>query len=141
MTRQRDPKVNVTGTDKITVDITPIDPSVSDTAIEEAKQDVIIATQLFEEKARKATWYFAWREGEEIVPEKVKTQEKSFNRLFIERSCFSLLCFIVLGMGLFIVVSMFYPSWFWVAPLVLIIVQFFLFFTPTKLLAEQATGQ
>ena len=89
---------------------------VPDATIAEARQDVLIATELFEEKARKLTWYFAWREGEEIVPEKVKLHEKSFNRLFLETQVLLTFVFIALGLGLFVVVSTFYPDYFWACP-------------------------
>jgi heat shock protein HtpX len=91
---------------------------------------------MFEEKARKATWYFAWREGEQIVPEKVTVQEKSFNRLFLETQILFFLVFIVLGMGLFVVLFSFYSRWFWIAPLILIIVQFFFVFYSNKIIAR-----
>ena len=70
--------VGVVGIDSVNMTITPLDSQVTDQVIEEAHEDMNIATQLFEEKARKATWYFAWQEGEKIVPEKVKVHEKSF---------------------------------------------------------------
>ena len=88
-------KVEIKGTDNVSATITPIEMDVSDEAINEARQDVLIATELFEEKARKITWYFAWREGEEIVPEKVKLHEKSFNRLFLETQVLLSFVFII----------------------------------------------
>ena len=66
--------------------INTIEPGVSQTAIEEAKQDVLIAMQIFSANARSATVYFAWREGEEIVPEAYTKPEKSFNRFFFRFS-------------------------------------------------------
>jgi heat shock protein HtpX len=128
--------VEVTGNQTIETKITPLDPEVTNQEIEEARQDVIIATKMFEEKAQKATWYFAWREGEQIVPEKVKLQEKSFNRLFLETQILFFVVFIVLGMGLFIVLTAVYPSWFWIAPLALIVVQFFFVFYSNKIIAR-----
>jgi heat shock protein HtpX len=129
-------KVELTAAEKINAKIEPLDDEISDVAIEEARQDVVIATQMFEEKARKATWYFAWREGEEIVPEKVKLHEKSFNRLFLETQILFFVVFIVLGMGLFFVVYTLYPEWFWIAPLVLIAVQFVFVFYSNKIIAR-----
>jgi heat shock protein HtpX len=126
----------INGTNNMIVTLSPMEQSVSDELLQEARQDVIIATRMFEEKARKATWYFAWREGEQIVPEKVKVQEKSFNRLFLETQMLFFAVFIVLGMGLFIFVFAFYPSWFWVAPLALIIVQFAFVFYSNKIIAR-----
>ena len=117
-------KVEISGTTAINAVITPLESEVSDAAVEEAKQDIVIATEMFEEKARKATWYFAWREGEDIVPEKVRLHEKSFRRLFLETQILFFVVFIVLGMGLFIVVYTLYPKWFWVVPISLILVQF-----------------
>ncbi len=76
-------KVEVTGKDTINATIIPLESDVTDAVLTEARQDVLIATELFEEKARKLTWYFAWREGEKIVPEKVTLHEKSFNSTFL----------------------------------------------------------
>jgi len=129
-------KVELTGTNALNATITPIDLVTSDTTIAEARQDVVIATQMFEEKVRKATWYFAWREGEEIVPEKVRLQEKSFRRLFLETQILLSVTFIVLGMGLFFVVFTFFPDWYWVAPLALITVQFLFVFYSNKIIAR-----
>ncbi len=128
--------VEVTAGQELDVSITPLDVNVPPTAFEEARQDVVIATQMFEEKARKATWYFAWREGEEIVPERVKAQEKSFNRLFLETQILFFVVFIVLGMGLFVVISIVRPQWFWIAPLVLIAVQFVFVLFSNKIIAR-----
>ncbi len=97
-------KVEVKGTDTVNALITPLETDVSDATIKEARQDVLIATELFEEKARKLTWYFAWREGEEIVPEKVTLHEKSFNRLFLETQVLLTFVFIGLGLVLFLIV-------------------------------------
>ncbi len=129
-------QVDVVGTSTVDVTITPLDMQLPDNAVEEARQDVVIATEMFEEKARKATWYFAWREGEDIVPEKVKIKEKSFNRLFLETQILLFVVFIVLGMGLFLVLSIVYPDWLWVAPLVLITVQFVIVFYSNKIIAR-----
>ncbi|MCW4019544.1 MAG: M56 family metallopeptidase [Candidatus Bathyarchaeota archaeon] len=124
------------GDQTINVTITPLDPETPQTTINEAEQDIIIATRIFEEKARKATWYFAWREGENIVPEKVKEKEKSFRRLFLETQILFFVVFIVLGMALFLVVFSVYPEWFWIAPLVLIAVQFAFVFFSNRIIAR-----
>jgi heat shock protein HtpX len=129
-------KVEVTGTDAVNGTITPLETDVSEAVVKEARQDVLIATELFEEKARKVTWYFAWREGEEIVPEKVKLHEKSFNRLFLETQVLLSFVFIALGLGLFVVVLTFYPAYFWTVPIILIASQFVFVFYSNKIIAR-----
>ncbi|MCW4005615.1 MAG: M56 family metallopeptidase [Candidatus Bathyarchaeota archaeon] len=128
--------VEVSGTKTVDITVTPLNAQVLEDAVVEARQDVVIATQLFEEKARKATWYFAWREGEEIVPEKVKTSEKSFQRLFLETQMLLFAVFIVFGMGFFFVVYTFLPQWFWVAPIALIAAQFVFVFYSSKVISK-----
>jgi heat shock protein HtpX len=115
---------------EIEVKVTPIDAAVTKTQIEEAKQDIVIGLQMFEENARKATMFFAWREGEEIVPEEYTKPAKSFNRLFLETQVIFFVVFIVFGTTIFITLAAIYPESFWIAPLVLIAVQFvFVFFS------------
>jgi len=122
----------------IELKITPIDPSVSQEAMEEAKQDIVIFTQIFRENSRKATVYFAWREGEEIVPEAYHKPEKSFNRLFLETQVLFFLVFIVFGIAIFIAITAVYPGWFWVAPLILIGIQFVFVFFSNKFIGRTA---
>ena len=131
---QVDAKTN----EELEVKVTPIDPSVTKTMMEEAKQDLVIALQMFEENARKATMYFAWREGDEIVPEAYTKPEKSFNRLFLETQILFFVVFIVFGTVIFISLASIYPSAFWVAPLILIGIQFIFVFYSNSFIARSA---
>ena len=131
-------KAEVKGTNPIEVKLIPIATEVSTTALEEARQDVVIAVEAFEANARKTTLYFAWREGENIVPEELKKKEKSFRRLFLETQILFFVVFIVFGMAVFIIVLTFYPQAFWIAPLVLIAVQFVFVFYSTKFISRSA---
>jgi heat shock protein HtpX len=118
--------------------INQIEPGVSQTAIEEAKQDVLIAMQIFSQNTRNATVYFAWREGEEIVPEAYTKPVKSFNRFFLETQILFFIVFIVFGMAIFIVIATAFPSAFWIAPLILIGIQFFFVFFSNRFIARSA---
>jgi heat shock protein HtpX len=131
-------KAEVKGTIPIEVKLTPIDAYVPAAAMEEAKQDVVIAVQMFEENARKATLYFAWREGENIVPEELRKKERSFRRLFLETQILFFVVFIVFGMAIFLVLITLYPQAFWIAPLILIGVQFVFVFYSTKFITRTA---
>jgi len=115
---RRNVKVEITGITPIRVSITPLSGTVSEQAINEAKQDVAIAVEFFEEEIRQNTLYFAWREGEEIVPEKISGKEKkSINRLFLETQVFLFVIFISLGLFLFPIMN-------WIAPIALMAIQF-----------------
>ena len=52
-------QVEVKASKPLDVNITPIDQQVPEAEIEKAKQDIVIALQIFEENARKSTLYFA----------------------------------------------------------------------------------
>lgn len=128
----RNLKVEITGSKPMQVKITQFSDTVPEQAITEAKQDVDIAVNLFEEKIRQNTLYFAWREGEEIVPEKISGKEgKSINRLFMETQVLLFAVFIALGLFLFLILN-------WIAPIVLMAVQFVLVFYSSKLIERTA---
>ena len=131
-------RVEIKSGESIQIKLTPIDIAVTQETIEEAKQDVIISTQIFRENYRKATVYFAWRQGEQVVPEAYQKPEKSFNRLFLETQVLFFVVFIVFGMAIFIAVIIFYPSWFWLAPLILIGIQFIFVFYSNKFITRTA---
>ena len=131
-------QVEVKASKPVDIEITPIDQRVPEAEIEKAKQDIVIALQIFEENARKSTLYFAWREGEKIVPEALRKGEKSLNRLFLETQVLFFILFTGLAFVLFIFVSVYYPSAIWVAPLVLIASQFVLVFFSTSFIARSA---
>jgi heat shock protein HtpX len=120
------------------LEINPISSVPSQTAAEEAKQDVLIAMQIFAQNTRDATVYFAWREGEEIVPEAYTKPEKSFNRLFLETQILFFLVFIVFGMLIFVSISTAFPDAFWIAPLILIGIQFVFVFYSNRFIARSA---
>jgi heat shock protein HtpX len=124
-------RVEIKGTKPLQVTITPIEIPVSDAAIEEAKQDVIIATEMFEEKTKKTTLYFAWREGEDIVPEEFRKREKPLTRLFLETQILLFGVFITLGTVLFLFVRNFL-----LISTVLVAIQFVVLLFSTKIIAR-----
>lgn len=130
-------QVEITCMRDITVKISPVESSQAPVEmVDEARQDVVIAIQMFEEKARRATWYFAWQEGADIIPEKVKAQDKNFNLILLETQILLFFIFIVAGMSLFFAVYTFAPQWFWVAPLTLISAQLVVVFYSSKIIAR-----
>ncbi len=128
----RNLRVEISGSKPIHVKITQLSDTVSEQAMTEAKQDVDIAVDLFEEEIRQNTLYFAWREGEEIVPEKISGKEgKSINRLFMETQVLLFVVFITLGLFLFLILN-------WIAPIVLMGIQFVLVVYSSKFIERTA---
>jgi heat shock protein HtpX len=130
--------VEVNSNTKIELTITPLTTAASQSAVEEAKQDILIATQTFCQNARETTIYFAWRDGEKVVPEAYTKSPKSFNRLFLETQILFFVVFIVFGTAIFIAISATAPSEFWIAPLVLIAIQFIFISFSNRFIARTA---
>ncbi|MCK9151202.1 M48 family metallopeptidase [Methanobacterium alcaliphilum] len=83
-------KNNITGTiegriwsgDEIKVSFNP-QGDVSSDSLNQLAEDIFIVVQLFEENIRKSTIYFAWVEGQKIIPEKPPSvRKKASKRLF-----------------------------------------------------------
>jgi heat shock protein HtpX len=136
---KQDLSVEVKGSSPIKIEITPLTETALEQRIDEVKHDVVIAIQFFEEKMRKSTIYFAWEEGTKIIPEKISGNEKKpINRMFLETQILFFIVFIVFGMFLFIVIASYFPGAFWIAPLVLIVIQFVFVFYSNKFIARTA---
>lgn len=131
-------EIEIKGTNPIEINLRQIAENVSSKTIELSKQDIVIAVQVFEEKIRKRTLYFAWRDGEKIIPEKLRKKEKSFKRLFLETQILFFVVFITLGMFVFFVISAVYPDVLWIAPVVLILVQFIFVFYSSRFISRTA---
>jgi heat shock protein HtpX len=131
---KQDLKVKITGGQPIKLQIVPLDEAVPEARINGIKQDIIIAVELFEEKVRESTLYFAWREGEQIVPEQTHGGEKkSINRLFLETQILFFLVFIIFGVILFVFIENIF-----VIPPILLAIQFVFVFYSNKIIARSA---
>jgi heat shock protein HtpX len=131
-------QVEVKASKPVEVKITPLNEQVSEAMVEEAKQDIVIAVQIFEENARKSTLYFAWREGEQIVPETVGKGEKSLQRLFLETQVLFFILFTGLGVVVFIAVLTYYPQYFLIVPIAIVAAQFIFVYYSTWFIARTA---
>lgn len=130
--------VKIQGSNPLRISITPIiGETVTQQAIEEARQDVSIGVDYFEEQVRQSTLYFAWREGEEIVPEVVSNKEKKpLNRLFLETQ---ILLFVVFtSVGLFLFVALESLEYGWLAPIAILAIQLVFVFYSNKFIERTA---
>lgn len=124
--------VEIIGERPVKLNITRLDDAISQKLAEEVKEDVIILVGFFEEQIRNTTLFLAWREGEEIVPEKLTGKErKPINRLFLETQILLSVIFITVGIALFFVIG-------WPAPIILLAMQLVFVFYSNKFVARVA---
>jgi heat shock protein HtpX len=124
--------VETSVSEPINVEITRLDLEASEQWVNEVKEDIMFLVDLFEEGVRESTLYFAWREGEKIVPEEhFGKEKKTINRMFLETQILLFVVFITLGMFLFTILG-------WVAPLVLLGIQLIFLFYSNKVIERTA---
>ncbi len=66
----------IRGRKPLLVKMTPSSKIVPQSAIDQLKEDLVIWVQLFEDKIRTTTLYFAWIKGEKIIPETMPSRHK-----------------------------------------------------------------
>jgi heat shock protein HtpX len=125
-------RVRVSGAKPISVGVEPLADTVSEEEILQAKEDVAIAVDMFETQVRKSSLFFAWREGESVVPETVSGKEnKSLRRIFLETQILFMALFMGVGLFLFFLIG---P----LVPIILLAIQFVFVFYSNRLVARSA---
>jgi heat shock protein HtpX len=125
-------RVRVSGVDPISVDIEPLVDGVSEDELSEAKEDVAVAVDMFEQQVRKNSLFFAWREGESVVPEGISGKEnKSLRRIFLETQILFMALFMGVGLFLFFLIG---P----LVPIILLAIQLVFVFYSSKIIARSA---
>lgn len=90
----------------IKVKLTP-QGHISEKRLEQIAEDIFIAVQLFEENIRHSTLYFAWVEGQEIIPEKPPSvRKKTSKRLFGSSMLLLYLLFFGVNIVLFLILGL-----------------------------------
>ena len=127
-----DIKVEIVGAKPLNLSITPLSDNVSEKEIMQAKENIDLVIDYFEDQVRQNTMFFAWREGESIVPESVSGNEnKSLRRLFSETQILLMMVFMGAGLFLFYIVGPYFL-------ILLLAVQFAFIFYSNKLIARTA---
>jgi len=98
--------VEIEGSRPIRVKLIPSDDSVPKTFLENLKNDLVVAVQIFEEKVRTTTLYLAWVEGKKIVPEALPSVAKrtthrmiTGNMLYVYMAMFAVSIFLFSLLG------------------------------------------
>lgn len=76
---------------------------------DDLREDILFLVQLFEDKVRHSTLFFAWIEGNEIIPEQPPTSRKKLSdRLFSSNLIFIYILFFGFNILLFLIFGLFY---------------------------------
>jgi heat shock protein HtpX len=124
-------KVQAFGDKAVTINIEPFMEAAPEAMVLSAKEDIDIAVDMFEAQVRKNSLFFAWREGETVLPEKSGGENKSLRRVFLETQILLISVFMALGIFLFLIIGPF-------VPIVLLAVQFVFVFYSNKIIARTA---
>jgi heat shock protein HtpX len=125
-------RVQLSGVNPISLTVEPLVDTISDDEILKAKEDVIVAVGTFETRIRKNSLFFAWREGESVVPETVSGKEnKPLRRIFLETQILFIALFMGVGLFLFYLIG---P----LVPIILLAIQFVFVFYSNKIIARSA---
>lgn len=112
----------------IQVKLVPSGVTVPQKALDVLKGDLIFGVQLFEERVRRTTLYFAWVKGEEPIPEKAPLKRRRIiSRLFFENMIFLFMIFMSISIFLFIFLGPY-------APIVIVASQFILVLFSSKIM-------
>lgn len=134
---RRSLNVTVIGSNPLKINMNALSEAVTPEGIEEARQDVTIGVGYFEEQVRRNTLFFAWKEGEKIVPEVISKREKqSVNRLFLETQILLFVVFSTVSLVLF--VFLYGLSYGWVTPIIILVIQFPFIFYSNKIIERTA---
>ncbi len=119
----------------IWVKMTPSDQTVPQSALDQIKEDLIIGVQFYEEQMRKTTLYFAFVEGEEVVPEKTLRKRKNILRsLFFESMILLIILFMIGSIFLFFIFGLL--DLYFLAPVLIVVLQFLMVFNADKIISR-----
>ncbi|MCD6592794.1 M48 family metalloprotease [Candidatus Bathyarchaeota archaeon] len=109
--------------------------SVPQRVIEKLREDIFIGVQIFEEQVRRSSFYFAWVEGEPVIPERVPPRSRNvIYRMFSGSMVLLFIIFIVIGAFLFMIIGMY-------TPIMLVALQFVLFLFSDKIIMRLGNWQ
>jgi len=123
----------VTMGNPVEVKMTPIG-DVPPRILSRLREDLIIAVQLFEEKIRRTTLYFAWVPRKSVVAEKTPDRKrKVISRIFLGNMLVFFVIFIILSYATLLITTEVFKVPVEYFPLILVLVQFFIVLLSDKI--------
>ncbi len=127
--------VKIVAKKTIRVKMVPLVEELSEEFVDQLRNDLLLGIQLFEEKVRKTTLYFAWLEGEEVKLERVMENKKSIlGKIFSSGMYIFFVISIAVSIFLFLLFGLY-------AVVIIIVLQFVLFLFSDKLIAKAGDWQ
>jgi heat shock protein HtpX len=127
--------VKIAAKETIKVEMVPLVDKLSEEFVDQLRKDLLLGIQLFEEKVRETTLYFAWLEGEEVKPERVMENKKSIlGKIFSS----GMYIFFIISISISIVLFLLFGL---SAIFIIIALQFVLFLFSDKLIAKAGDWQ
>jgi heat shock protein HtpX len=124
--------VSIVGKLPLELRIAWIEGPVEESVTTGIKLDIALVVETFQEEIEKTTIFFAWREGEKIVTEKLKGMERSsLSRIFLETQILLFVVLIISSIFIYQVAGL-------ITPLILIAAQFVFVFYSGKIIARAA---
>ncbi|MEM3011085.1 MAG: M56 family metallopeptidase [Candidatus Bathyarchaeia archaeon] len=118
----------------IQIRLTPQEKEVPAKVLNGLKEEIFVGLQFFEDRVRRATLYFAWSEGKEVVPEKSPLKRtRMLEKLLFENVIFLFIIFLVASIVLFLLLEPIFGVY---VPIVLVAVQFVLILLGVELIAR-----
>ena len=73
-------------------------PEIPRELLDEIRDDIVITVGHFEEQMRRTTLYFAWVEGQKVIPEKMRRRSgRTLDRLFSDSMILLMIAFMVIN--------------------------------------------
>jgi heat shock protein HtpX len=108
----------------VDVEMAPSD-KVPPKVLSRLKEDLIITVQMFEEKVRRTTLYFAWVPKKGVVPEKTPNRRrKVLSKIFMGNMLIFFVVFLAFSYGIFLVATELFGVPLEYFPIILVAVQF-----------------
>jgi heat shock protein HtpX len=131
-TGMRRAEVDITVSLPLKLEVTWLSPPVMADIISGTRLDISIVVKSFEEQLENSSIFFAWREGEKIVPERLKGSDRhSLSRIFLETQILFFLVLIIASIFVYQVLGL-------LTPLILLAAQFIFVFYSSKIVARTA---
>jgi heat shock protein HtpX len=116
--------VEFSATNPIEVKLTPYG-NLPSKILSRLREDLIFAVQMFEEKTRKTTLYFAWVPEKKVIPEKIEnTRRKLIRQIFMGNMIVFFLISIILSYAAFLIITEIFDLPLIYFPLIMVLSQF-----------------